>query len=324
MTFKYLYEVFSNDWILFGIILVVVLSLYFASSDEKRSSNERYLGGDQNTYTACSSPECVRCQKYSVIRGEAPDRLAAYAECNGWSGLGRLEQALHTDNVCLADECPDDLNIQNPNVLLLPDIPSIPVWPGHEFQDVQESLESNFDIVTTEFNKAFEAIENWSPFHSEINEFPSQSGWQINTTPTGCWSVFHLYNQGNRIEQNCKTCPEIALLLESLPGFMQNCLFGNACISVIYPGTVITGHYGPCNVRIRCHLGLRVADGCHLRVGYELQGWSGGDCLFFDDSFWHSAEHLGEESSGPRAVLIVDLWHPDITELEQRAISAVF
>lgn len=87
---------------------------------------------------------------------------------------------------------------------------------------------------------------------------------------------------------------------------------------------------------------------CMLRVDDQPLEWEEGSCLVFDDSFSHSVTHLAEESfldrrpdegqedgsshdererfcpATDRVVLIVDLWHPALTEEEKEAINLVF
>lgn len=58
-----------------------------------------------------------------------------------------------------------------------------------------------------------------------------------------------------KISINTSCCPQTVEVLKSLKNFLRNCAFGNACFSVLKPGSNISAHYGPCNVRIRCHLG---------------------------------------------------------------------
>jgi len=52
-------------------------------------------------------------------------------------------------------------------------------------------------------------------------------------------------------------------------------------------------------------------------VGNRTRGWAEGRTLAFDDSFEHEVWHRGSQ---PRIALIVDVWHPDMTE-EQRQDS---
>jgi aspartyl/asparaginyl beta-hydroxylase (cupin superfamily) len=52
--------------------------------------------------------------------------------------------------------------------------------------------------------------------------------------------------------------------------------------------------------------------------------WEEKTCIFFDDSFLHEAEHCGSRFDPSRAILLVDLWHPDIIEQEKDALNYVF
>jgi len=50
--------------------------------------------------------------------------------------------------------------------------------------------------------------------------------------------------------------------------------------------THIESHRGPTNIRVRCHLGVKVPDGdCAIRMGEEIRRWKEGKCLVFDDYF---------------------------------------
>ena len=85
---------------------------------------------------------------------------------------------------------------------------------------------------------------------------------------------------------------------------------------------------------------------CVLQVGSDLKTWSDGQCLVFDDSFLHSVEYrdkgrtLPKDSNaesesmihfngslleqGDRAVLIVDMWHPEVSDVERCVLSYLF
>ena len=97
---------------------------------------------------------------------------------------------------------------------------------------------------------------------------------------------------------------------------------GNLCASILQPGTEVTPHCGPTNIRLRAHLGLDVPEDCGLNVAGETRAWRNGEWLVFDDSFEHSAWN---RSSRPRMILIVDVWHPALNtpEKRQRALRAV-
>ena len=55
-----------------------------------------------------------------------------------------------------------------------------------------------------------------------------------------------------------------------------------------------------------------------MRVGDETREWVDGQCLLFDDSFDHEVWHNGETD---RIVLLIDLWHHDLTPFERHAFK---
>jgi len=163
-----------------------------------------------------------------------------------------------------------------------------------------------------------------------------------NTTllSTSCWEVFHLLNQGRWIDANIKLCPQTYTIVQSFPGIMDGCMFGNVFFSVIYPGTKIESHCGPCNIRHRMHFTLstpssssKTLGGPILKVndgedeeGTKILDWTVGEGFVFDDSLVHEVEYYADDEAGEevRVVLIVDLWHPDLKEIERNALRDLF
>lgn len=50
--------------------------------------------------------------------------------------------------------------------------------------------------------------------------------------------------------------------------------------------------------------------------------WKENELLLFDDSFLHEAWNRGMD--GDRVVLMLDLWHPELTCFEREAITFLF
>jgi hypothetical protein len=81
-----------------------------------------------------------------------------------------------------------------------------------------------------------------------------------------------------------------------------------------------------------------LAPACELRVANATTEWSEGSCVLFDDSFVHSAEFRRgasaeeEDAAGyepgalarDRIVLIVDLWHPQLSAADRVAIRTLY
>ncbi|HLI58873.1 MAG TPA: aspartyl/asparaginyl beta-hydroxylase domain-containing protein [Solirubrobacteraceae bacterium] len=135
----------------------------------------------------------------------------------------------------------------------------------------------------------------------------------------GDWDVAFLYERGRRRHETCDACPVISHGLEA-HGAVRT-LDGLSYVSRMRAGTHIGAHRGPTNLRLRCHLGIVVPDGdCAIRVGEDVRHWVEGRCLVFDDHFEHEAWNRTDED---RIVLIVDLWHPDLTAAEQRWLTGL-
>ena len=88
----------------------------------------------------------------------------------------------------------------------------------------------------------------------------------------------------------------------------------------MHPGVHVWPHCGPTNCRIRAHLGLVVPDGVRIRVTDDIRTWKEGKFIIFDDSFEHEVWHDGDSY---RIVLIVDIWHPDLTANQKMMLSPI-
>lgn len=269
--------------------------------------------GPQNGYSYCHSPECFRCTAHSEgLNQRLYHNLQEYAKRYTWAGMGRVHKGVREQGRYLASRP----SIQKPEVFFLPDLPTSPYFSREAQKHDVELLERSWSVLLAEFEAVHQAFSNCSLS-------PSQ-GWKANSTPHGEWHTFYLVNQGVSVPQNCRRCPRAYRILGSLRTFIGNNVFGNACFSVLSPGTLITEHYGPTNVRIRCHLGLKIPSSCELVVGGEPQCWAEGSCLLFDDSFLHTAFHEGSVADGPRVVFMVDLWHPNVAAAERQALDYIF
>lgn len=135
----------------------------------------------------------------------------------------------------------------------------------------------------------------------------------------GSWDVFLFYERGRKNEDNCSRCPTITRIIETHDTVRT--LAGLMYASKTRPGTHIVPHQGPTNMRLRVHLGIKIPQGdCGLRVGPELRRWKEGKCLVFDDSFEHESWNYTKE---PRVVMILDIWHPDLTDHEKRFLQGL-
>jgi aspartate beta-hydroxylase len=140
-----------------------------------------------------------------------------------------------------------------------------------------------------------------------------------NLRDKGDWKQFEIYGRGKRNIPNCKKTPVTCDLIEKFPT-ASGCKRGQVKFSVMLPNTHVWPHTGPTNCRLRAHLGLQVPDGTYIRVSNETKSWQNGEWLIFDDSFEHEVWHNGTKT---RLVLIVDVWHPEITDDERNSLAPI-
>lgn len=138
----------------------------------------------------------------------------------------------------------------------------------------------------------------------------------------GQWTVLPIFafgeNAGVALFSN-NPFPETARIIEGLSDACPFLPLADFIFSAHAPGTHLTGHCSWDPFRLRLHLGIRIPENCRIRVGNETREWREGKVLAFHDSHEHETWN---DSNEPRVVLIVDLWHPDLTLAERRAILA--
>ena len=74
------------------------------------------------------------------------------------------------------------------------------------------------------------------------------------------------------------------------------------------------------NTRLVVHLPLIVPPNCSFRVGNETRPWEYGKAFVFDDSIEHEARN---DSDDLRAVLIFDVWNPNLPPVERELVAAL-
>ena len=241
---------------------------------------------------------------------------------------------------------------QHPTVFHLPGLRAQPWWhPFDEGRDrsisvVVEALRKAYPAVLSEVSvlqKSLEAKESRPTLLKEqLESLPVESGE---------WTQLCLMDEGRWNEAVCSRLPVTTALLRRLP--LCESTLGYAYLSRLAPSTNIAPHHGCTNVKLRAQLPLLVGptDDEALRTG-DLDGatntdgafvpfsgegpafvpFSGarrlvvgdddnwheyfaGEPLIFDDSYRHRVSNMTPHA---RVVLLVDLWHPNLT---RRSIS---
>eukprot|EP00668_Euglena_longa_P003205 GGOE01003750.1.p1 GENE.GGOE01003750.1~~GGOE01003750.1.p1 ORF type:complete len:635 (+),score=137.13 GGOE01003750.1:198-1907(+) len=112
--------------------------------------------------------------------------------------------------------------------------------------------------------------------------------------------------------------PALSRLLERLKVPAMEVLFAR-----LPAGATIKPHTDECNFVLTAHLGLVVPEGCVLNVGDQQATWKEGQVLVFDSSFLHSAANASL-SNKTRTILLLRVWHPDLTVVETQALAYLF
>ena len=135
------------------------------------------------------------------------------------------------------------------------------------------------------------------------------------------WAVRLLWHMGICLEPFAGGTRRTFEALRGLPDACLDYPWGDALFSVHASDAHLKAHCSVDNLRVRCHLGIAIPEGCEMRVATQKRGWREGRVLLFEDSFEHEVWNRGRER---RAILIVDLWHPQLTPAERRALTAGF
>ena len=134
--------------------------------------------------------------------------------------------------------------------------------------------------------------------------------------------------------------PQTASVLQQLRDdklLFEGTPFGYTFFSTLHAQSRIAAHSAPMNLRLRVHLALQVpssakeeySDGtaaskkpkCGLRVGPTMRTWETGQALVLDDAYDHE---VWNETDEKRVLLLVDIWHPDVTQTERQEIVEMF
>jgi aspartyl/asparaginyl beta-hydroxylase (cupin superfamily) len=128
------------------------------------------------------------------------------------------------------------------------------------------------------------------------------------------WSAYFLWNQGRRENAHAARCPRTLAALANVPQVDIPGHAPTAFFSILEARTKIPAHTGVTNTRLTVHLPLIVPGGCRFRVGGEIREWRKGTAWVFDDTIEHEAWN---DSDLARAILIFDVWNPELTPLER-------
>lgn len=229
-----------------------------------------------------------------------------------------LERAETSIRTMLRTEMPQFSDpLQRPEFAYFPDIEARPFFDRERFPFLRE-LEKGTEAIRQELEQILDHDEDLLPY-VDVQGEPGEQWNHLNHSKS--WSSYHLYRNGDLITANCEQCPQTYAIAEALPMPRLPGQSPEVFFSLLRPGTHIPPHCGLANYKLTVHLPLILPPSCAIRVGDQTETWQPGECLIFDDSFEHEAWNKSESL---RAVLILEAWHPDLTQPERELLGVAF
>jgi aspartyl/asparaginyl beta-hydroxylase (cupin superfamily) len=204
-----------------------------------------------------------------------------------------------------------------PNFLYYPKIATWEFYPREGFPWLAE-LEAVAPDIRAEFEQVFaQDAGRLEPYIAYAQGAPIDQWAELNHSRR--WSAFYLWREGAPVESHQARCPRTVAALKrlpmaDLPGYAPTVFF-----SILDAKTHIPPHTGVTNTRLIVHLPLVIPGACRFRVGSETREWRAGEAWVFDDTIEHEAWN---DSDVPRAILIFDIWHPDLSAAERDLVRA--
>ena len=210
------------------------------------------------------------------------------------------------------------LFVQEPTSFYFPGLPQRQFYESSEF-----AWAEGFEAAAPEMLAELETLLNGQPgdFAPYVQTSADRPAAANHLRDDPSWGAHYLWAQGAIVPDHAALAPATLRALERAPMPVIAERSPMALYSLLRPGTHIKPHNGMLNTRLICHLPLITNDGCALRVGNETRRWQQGKLVIFDDSFEHEAWNRGEAT---RIILLFEIWRPEISADERRALTAVF
>ncbi|NBU83111.1 MAG: hypothetical protein EBS21_00595 [Sphingomonadaceae bacterium] len=203
--------------------------------------------------------------------------------------------------------------------LYYPFLPADEFFDDHHFPWFEE-LNAKADAIRAEFEALYsDPGESLQPYIRLDKGGPEAQWSDLNNSLD--WGALFLWEFGRPNEAVLARCPVTAKAVRSIPSAFIPGRAPNVMFSILRPGAHIPPHTGVTNTRAVVHLPLIVPENCSFRVGGETRLWEERRAFAFDDTIEHEAWN---KSSKFRAILMLDVWNPHLSEIEQKAILNYF
>lgn len=205
--------------------------------------------------------------------------------------------------------------LQQPSLFYYPFLPQRWFYEAQEFPWLDGML-----ALLPAMQAELAAVED-SAFTPYVERTPNRPAPNNPLLDDPAWGAYYFWRDGDPVAaaaRHCRATMEALALapMPRVPGRAPNALW-----SRLRPGAHITPHVGMLNTRLICHIPIRPAAGCTLRVGGETRRWEPGLPLIFDDSVEHEARNDGSEV---RVVLLFEIWRPEIPPADRDVLTRMF
>ncbi|MFT5756093.1 MAG: hypothetical protein ACI9LM_000805 [Alteromonadaceae bacterium] len=173
-----------------------------------------------------------------------------------------------------------------------------------EFKNAIAALEHASTMIKAEIHAAM------AEKSSELKPYSHYIGHIEN------WTALYLYKNGEKNIITKTILPETYRILEQeLEALL--CPLSEMHVSILAPGVKIPAHNDMCNFAVNLHLAVDIPELCNITVANETRTWQEGKCLMFDYSYLHHAQNNSDKY---RICLLMDLWHPGVTDVEREGL----
>ena len=199
-----------------------------------------------------------------------------------------------------------------PTLMYFPFLKNYEFHPREDFPWL-EALEAAAPAIRAEVLAVLAADQaGLTPYIAYPRGLPLDQWRELNHSRR--WSAYFLWKDGERDAEHCRRCPATVSALEQTPQVDIPRRGPTAFFSILDARTHIPPHTGSTNTRLTVHLPLVLPGSCRFRVGAETREWRSGEAWVFDDTIEHEAWN---DADAPRAILIFDVWNPQLTALER-------
>ena len=254
-------------------------------------------------------------QATQAFKGRSRARLEAHLAEAGLGPEAQSARFRESLGILLEEK---QVYYQQPSAYYFPGLPQRQYYEREEF-DWAPAVEAATGGMLGELKAALADALPFRPYLQAREDRPTYDFHGLLDNPD--WSTLYLWENGGPVEQNVARFPKTFAAMQQVPLPHITTRAPSILFSLLKPGARIEAHNGMINTRLICHLPLIVPPGCGFRVGNEVREWEVGKLLIFDDTIEHEAWN---DSGEDRVVLIFDVWRPELTEDERRAVTAIF